>query len=200
MDSLFLYSGADVDTRQALGDIRDLIQKHHFNTKIMSFNSFLDAPLRAAVWNRHVHVMVVPPLMSYPDISPTGVTDIRAWVASGNNIVFIGSYLSVEFINNVFGFELDGDYEDGPYYRNDRNAHNNPFMYLKSRIDQIGKTYGVSSESMPPGSRSLFDTLGVSVVFSIPYDLGSIVYVGFQYDTPFGLHDWTSVLHAAISM
>lgn len=59
--------------------------------------------------------------------------------------------------------------------RNDRNCRNTPFQYLPSRIEQASiETYAVKTRSLPPGGKSMLDTL-VRTPFSRPackhYDL-----------------------------
>jgi hypothetical protein len=55
--------------------------------------------------------------LRYPGLSETAKTDLRAYAAAGNNVVFLGNYVAVQFMNDVFGFQLTDDYQNGPYYR-----------------------------------------------------------------------------------
>merc|ERR1719409_856273 len=94
--------------------------------------------------------------------------------------------LAVQFMNDVFGFQLTDDYQNGPYYRNDRNVRNTPYQYLPSRVEQASiETYAVKTRSLPPGGKSMLDTLGATVAFVIRYDLGTVCYIGYNYNTPF---------------
>jgi hypothetical protein len=85
--------------------------------------------------------------------------------------------------------------------RNDRNVRNTPYQYLPSRVEQASiETYAVKTRSLPPGGKSMLDTLGATVAFVIRYDLGTVCYIGYNYNTPFHADQWTRVLHCAIDM
>ena len=85
--------------------------------------------------------------------------------------------------------------------RNDRNVRNTPYQYLPSRVEQASiETYAVKTRSLPPGGKSMLDTLGATVAFVIRYDLGTVCYIGYNYNTPFHADEWTRVLHCAIDM
>mgnify|MGYP006876819881 CR=1 FL=1 len=45
----------------------------------------------------------------------------------------------------------------------------------------------------------MFDTMRVCVAFYIKYNLGTVVYLAFDYDTPEVGH-WDQILHAAMMM
>ena len=53
---------------------------------------------------------------------------------------------------------------------------------------------------LPPGGKSMLDTLGATVAFVVRYDLGTVCYIGYNYNTPFHADQWTRVLHCAIDM
>ena len=47
--------------------------------------------------------------------------------------------------------------------RNDRNVRNTPYQYLPSRVEQASiETYAVKTRSLPPGGKSMLDTLGAT--------------------------------------
>ncbi len=53
-------------------------------------------------------------------------------------------------------------------HRNDRNVRNTPFQFLPSRIEQASiETYAVNTRSIPPGGKSMLDTLGATVAFVV---------------------------------
>lgn len=56
------------------------------------------------------------------------------------------------------------------------------------------------AKSLPPGAFSLYDSLGSVVVFYVRYDLGTIVYIGYQFDSPYHIDNWVRVIHAAMAM
>lgn len=201
LENVWVYNGPEEHNRHLVPFICKLIKRHHFRTTVEQFMSLSDAPLRSALWAKQFHSVVFPPFESYPRISENGKTDLRAYVAAGNNVVFMGSYLSLQTMNDVFGFSLRDDFKEGPYYRNDRNVRGTPFQYLGSRLSEpTERVYGAMTKSLPPGGRSIYDSLGASVVFYVRYDLGTVTYVGYQYDSPFHIDDWVRVLHAAIAI
>ena len=48
------------------------------------------------------------------------------------------SYLAIEVLNDIFGFQLQEDYKNGPFYRNDRNVRQTPFAFLPERLNEVG--------------------------------------------------------------
>jgi len=201
VDQIYLYAGLAVDNKHETGFIAKEIRKHNYQTMVRLFTSLDDATFRAVLWDQSVHCLVWPPFVRYPGISETAKTDLRAYAAAGNNVVLLGNYVAVQFMNDVFGFQLTDDYQNGPYYRNDRNVRNTPYQYLPSRVEQASiETYAVKTRSLPPGGKSMLDTLGATVAFVIRYDLGTVCYIGYNYNTPFHADQWTRVLHCAIDM
>ncbi len=63
---------------------------------LLQFFSVDDAPLRSVLWSHDSRVVIFPPFESYPQISSKGFTDLRAYVAAGNNVVFMGSYIALQ--------------------------------------------------------------------------------------------------------
>ena len=85
--------------------------------------------------------------------------------------------------------------------RNDRNVRGTEFEYLPSRLNEPSpRVYGAMAKSLPPGAFSLYDSLGSVVVFYVRYDLGTIVYIGYQFDSPYQIDNWVRVIHAAMAM
>ena len=117
VDQIYLYAGLAVDNKHETGFIAKEIRKHNYQTMVRLFTSLDDATFRAVLWDQSVHCLVWPPFVRYPGISETARTDLRAYAAAGNNVVFLGNYVAVQFMNDVFGFQLTDDYQNGPYYR-----------------------------------------------------------------------------------
>ena len=67
-----------------------------FSYAVLQFFSVEDAPLRSVLWSHDSRVVIFPPFESYPEISSKGFTDLRAYVAAGNNVVFMGSYIALQ--------------------------------------------------------------------------------------------------------
>jgi len=92
-------------------------------TDVMTFNSLGIAPLRAVCWDQSAHVIVFPPFAEFPDLHAIAKTDLRSYVSTGNNLVFLGGFASVGLINEIFGFQLKAEvYQEGPFYRSERYA------------------------------------------------------------------------------
>jgi len=117
VDQIYLYAGLAVDNKHETGFIAKEIRKHNYQTMVRLWTSLDDATVRAVLWDQSVHCLVWPPFVRYPGMSETAKTDLRAYAAAGNNVVFLGNYVAVQFMNDVFGFQLTDDYQNGPYYR-----------------------------------------------------------------------------------
>jgi hypothetical protein len=113
VDQIYLYAGLAVDNKHETGFIAKEIRKHNYQTMVRLFTSLDDATFRAVLWDQSVHCLVWPPFVRYPGISETAKTDLRAYAAAGNNVVFLGNYVAVQFMNDVFGFQLTDDYQNG---------------------------------------------------------------------------------------
>jgi len=201
IEDVYVYAGKEEHTRHLVPFICRLIKRHRFRLNIHQFFSVEDAPLRSVLWSHDSRVVIFPPFESYPEISSKGFTDLRAYVAAGNNVVFMGSYIALQVMNDAFGFSLRDDYKEGPYYRNDRNVRGTEFEYLPSRLNEPSpRVYGAMAKSLPPGGFSLYDSLGSVVVFYVRYDLGTVVYIGYQFDNPYQIDSWVRVIHAAMAM
>uniref|UniRef100_A0A6U4Z3J5 Uncharacterized protein n=1 Tax=Hemiselmis andersenii TaxID=464988 RepID=A0A6U4Z3J5_HEMAN len=193
------------DGRAADPDMTNFVQhvarKHHYKLQIHHLTSFRDNAFRAALFSENIHCIVFPPLVHFPGVSELAAKDLRGYVSAGNNAVFIGSYNWLSVMNDVFGFQLMSDYKDGPYYRNDRNVRGTPFQWSMNRLQQPdGSVYGVKVDSIPMDGKCMFDTMGACVVFYIKYNLGTVTYIAFDYDTPYGIDHWDQILHAGMMM
>ena len=63
---------------------------------------------------------------------------------------------------------------------------------------QDGDVYAVQMSSMPPDSRSYYDSLGSSVLFAVRHDLGMVTYVASDLrnvDTA-----WHRAVRAAVAL
>ena len=70
-----------------------------------------------------------------------------------------------------------------------------------SRLEQPdGAIYSVKVDSIPMDGSCMFDTMGACVVFYVKYNLGTVVYIAFDYDTPYGIGHWDQILHAGMMM
>jgi hypothetical protein len=120
-----------VDNKHETGFIAKEIRKHNYQTMVRLWTSLDDATVRAVLWDQSVHCLVWPPFVRYPGMSETAKTDLRAYAAAGNNVVFLGNYVAVQFMNDVFGFQLTDDYQNGPYYRLGRSPCPLAFLCMR---------------------------------------------------------------------
>jgi len=200
---VFLYDGPAVSKRVPISHVNDIVQYHHYRTKIIPFTSIAPAPLRSILWEPDNHVVMFPSLSEYPGFSDTAKVDMRAFVGRGNCMVFLGDYKLVDIMNSVFNFQMEGSYAPAPYYKNDRLTRGTPFNDLPARLQDVPgqSVVGVSLKSLPLSARSMFDSMGVSVAFYIPYDEGVVVYIGGTYNDWFETNsEWGRALHAAVRM
>jgi hypothetical protein len=86
-----------------LNPITTLTALFHF---FLQFFSVDDAPLRSVLWSHDSRVVIFPPFESYPQISSKGFTDLRAYVAAGNNVVFMGSYIALQVCRAGLNFAI----------------------------------------------------------------------------------------------
>jgi len=200
ISNAWFYSGRSSDGNEE-GFLEKLARRHHYKLQIHHLETFKDNEFRAALFSENIHCIVFPPLTHFPGISELAKKDLRGYVSAGNNVVFVGSYEWLSVMNDVFGFQLMSDYKDGPYYRNDRTVKGTPFQWSMSRLEQPdGAIYSVKVDSIPMDGSCMFDTMGACVVFYVKYNLGTVVYIAFDYDTPYGIGHWGQILHAGMMM
>lgn len=203
-DQIWLYAGKETyldGHGKEIGDLKSVLRRGHYQTKVMTWNSLDVAPLRSVCWDESTHVMIFPPFAEYPDIHDIARKDLRAYVSGGNNVVFLGGFASLGLMNDVFGFRLKAEvYEAGPFYRSPRYAPGTIFEYMPERIGEVGSVYGVKISSLPPGGRSYYDTLGESVVWSVRYGFGMITYMGNDMTEAYQMGPWHKVLRAAVAI
>jgi len=181
--------------------MRSILQNGPSASHVETFSSLRVAALRSVAWDKGAHVMVFPSFADYPDLHMISKTDIRGYASTGNNVVFLGGFGTLDVMNEIFGWQLKPvTYQEGPFYRSERNAHNTVMATMPSLVQSDGGgTFGVRIKSLPPSARSYYDSLGDTVLFAVRYDLGMVTYVGSDMG-PTGNADWHKLLRAAISL
>jgi len=58
-------------------------------------------------WSQSAHVIVFPPFADYPDLNNVAKTDIKGYASTGNNVVFMGGFGTLQIMNEIFGWQLD---------------------------------------------------------------------------------------------
>ena len=204
-DQIQLYAGPETPLyghSNAILNFKGILRQNHPGTEVKTFASLRTASLRAATWDEDAHALVFPPFTEYPDLHMISKTDLRGYASGGNTIVFMGGFGSIAVMNEIFGWQIRPvPYQDGPFYRSKRNAHNTVFAGMPSLLE-TGRSpvYGVHMGTLPPGARSYYDSIGDSVVFAVRYDLGMVVYVASPMEEQTGHGKWHSVLQAAVAM
>ena len=52
----------------------------NLQTRVKTFASLDEAPLRSVCWDESTHVLLIPPLADYPILSHGAKTDLQRWV------------------------------------------------------------------------------------------------------------------------
>jgi len=157
--------------------------------------------LRVALWD---HADTPTALFTgSPGLGAMGRRDFVAWVSSGRNVVFTGGYTQLAAMNELFGFALqEVAYQPGPFWRNPRNTPGTPFAYGPDRLEEYSGSavYGVKIDSIPLTGYSMYDSMRVSPVFYIKYNLGTVCYVGASFQGMAASNPWGKTLRDAIRM
>mmetsp|Transcript_27783 Transcript_27783/g.65979 ORF Transcript_27783/g.65979 Transcript_27783/m.65979 type:complete len:192 (-) Transcript_27783:101-676(-) len=156
------------------------------DVEVKTFQSLDKEAIRAVTWAPDCGVLMFPPFYSFPDIHAMARKDIRNFVRTGTQdkgtVMFVGGDLEVGVINYLFDFEIHPKYVAGPYYKNQRYVHgDSPFEALPDMVPEVGNVYGMWMPSLPPNSRSFYDSFGVSVACCIRYDLGRICFLAQDF-------------------
>ena len=117
-------------------------------------------------------------------------------------VIFVGGGLEVKLINDIFGFQINPQYVKGPYYKDERYATpGTAFGPLPSMIPEVGNVFGMSMASMPPNSRSFYDSFGVSVAACVRVDLGKVCFLAqdFMDVVSDEVGPWATLLEAMIN-
>mmetsp|Transcript_11536 Transcript_11536/g.27953 ORF Transcript_11536/g.27953 Transcript_11536/m.27953 type:complete len:279 (+) Transcript_11536:24-860(+) len=204
-DRMYMYAGKETGIygkMQRIGWMKGILSQGHPETEVKTFASLRNAALRAACWDESSHVLVFPSFEDYPDLHMIAKTDIKGYASAGNNVVFLGGFGSLDIMNEIFSWELTPvTYQEGPYYRSERNVHNTVFETMPSFIGAGSQdVHGVHMGSLPPNARSYYDSIGDSVVWSVRYDLGMVTYVGSSLQGSSGNAEWHRMLQAAVAI
>mmetsp|Transcript_64696 Transcript_64696/g.173431 ORF Transcript_64696/g.173431 Transcript_64696/m.173431 type:complete len:183 (+) Transcript_64696:328-876(+) len=179
--------------------LESVLRANNPQTHVMPFYSLRVEQLRSVCWDEGTHVVVFPSFSHFPDINELSRTDLKHFVSRGNNLVVFGGFSNIMVLNSVFGFRLKAvTYQEGPYFKSSRTEHNTPFESAPSELPQVEHIYGVHMQSLPAGSRSYYDSIGTSVIFSVHRDFGVVTYVGVDFSQPD--RSWASALRAAVAL
>mmetsp|Transcript_59281 Transcript_59281/g.157795 ORF Transcript_59281/g.157795 Transcript_59281/m.157795 type:complete len:476 (+) Transcript_59281:47-1474(+) len=184
--TVYVYAGREVKPRGS--DIVSYILQSGLGVeKVGYINSASDADVRSALWDEDCKAVIFPPLKDIPDFGPNAAKDFKAFVSqgfhNGGTVMLLGSPVEVHLINELFGFELQQDYKEGPYYKNGRYTPTSVWEALPSRLREQGQTeaLGLLESTLPPESKSYYDSFGDSVAACTRYDLGRVCYLAQDF-------------------
>ena len=184
--TVYIYAGREVKPHST--ELTAYILESGFGIeKIGYINSASDSDIRSAVWDDDCKAIIFPALKDIPDFGANAAKDLKAFVARGmsqsGTVLFLGSPVEVHLINELFGFEIQQDYKEGPYYKNGRYSKRSAWAKLPPRVREMGQTesLGFLMSSLPPETRSYYDSFGDSVAGCARYDLGRVCYLAQDF-------------------
>uniref|UniRef100_A0A7S1HHM0 Uncharacterized protein n=1 Tax=Hemiselmis andersenii TaxID=464988 RepID=A0A7S1HHM0_HEMAN len=174
--------------------------------QVETFEGLDDQALRAVAWAKDAGVVMFPPFYSYPGIGTQAARDLRNFARHGfersGTVVFVGGGLEIKVMNDVFGFEIHPTYVKGPYYKDERYAReDSTFGELPDMIPEVGNVFGAKMSTLPPNSRSFYDSFGVSVACCVRVGLGRACFLAqdFMDVVRDEIGPWATLLEALIN-
>ena len=134
-------------------------------------------------------------------------TALAEYVESGGSVILHGipdaPSWSADLLNLVFGFSVQAYQEtSGTFFTRTPQANSTAFA---GNADILPANYGSSSldrGSLPPGSLSIYEEPGRTLVAVMPHGLGRIIFLGWDWNKalPLGTADngWLEVLNSAL--
>jgi subtilisin family serine protease len=165
--------------------------------------------LTASDWKRAISgaSLIVIPELDRGDLLPSLPADtqvaIRDFVGAGGGLITLltnrGPRAS-RVLNGVFGFSLGTEVNLFGVSQTLKTAAatGTAFAGGPGSLPGVSATMGIPTSSLPPGSRSLYESGSATSVFTAPYGSGLIACLGFDwYATPTPA-DWETVLGSAV--
>jgi len=120
----------------------------------------------------------------YLILDPAAKEVIKQWVSNGGTF-FAFYYLADELINDVFDLSITQLGEGYGGATKSAAAVGSPLENGPNQIWDNDATSSVDIASLPPGSKSYYDSRGTqSYVASIPYGNGKIIFMGWDWYEP----------------
>mmetsp|Transcript_12493 Transcript_12493/g.37498 ORF Transcript_12493/g.37498 Transcript_12493/m.37498 type:complete len:775 (-) Transcript_12493:173-2497(-) len=144
------------------------------------------------------------------DMSPSMQAAIRQFLQSGGKYVFAhvggqvaarscpgGTCNELQTVNQLFNFTIAecGPVGGSPYLRDSDFARGSVFSAAPFALPDPFHTHGMSVSSLPPTARAVYTNNGCAVVVVVPYGLGYITLLGFDWFR-FSNVQWNRVLFA----
>eukprot|EP00293_Proteomonas_sulcata_P013217 CAMPEP_0184297004 /NCGR_PEP_ID=MMETSP1049-20130417/7945_1 /TAXON_ID=77928 /ORGANISM="Proteomonas sulcata, Strain CCMP704" /LENGTH=284 /DNA_ID=CAMNT_0026606523 /DNA_START=26 /DNA_END=880 /DNA_ORIENTATION=+ len=186
-----MFSGNDVDITYSGNLVRRIIGlplnfgKWEGNYFI---NNFEGQQMRFLQSNKH-SVIVVPPLSegNEPLLTDRAKERLHHYMAKGHNtLVVCGGPAALHWINvNFFPLTgrrlLDPAWTRGPYEKQEITV-GTPFQTLPVTLpNDNNHVHGARLASLPMEAKSYFETKDVSVVFSLNFGEGQLLFIGYDY-------------------
>jgi hypothetical protein len=185
-----MYSGNDVDLTKGGELVRRIVGlplnfgKWEGNHYIADFETQQMYFLQS---NEH-SVLIFPPMKeeNLPILSDHAKQMIHRYVSVGHNtLIVLGGPGSLEFINkNLFAdgmTTLEPAWTRGPYEKQEITV-GTPYQPLPVTLpNMMNHVHGARKSSLPLEAKSYYETQGISVVFSIDYQEGKVMFIGYDF-------------------
>ncbi|MEY2408765.1 MAG: large repetitive protein, partial [Verrucomicrobiota bacterium] len=127
---------------------------------------------------------------------------VRQFVENGGLMVVQGAGFTVPFVNDIFGMSWLANYSSELLTPLSSQATGSAFADSPEYIPSNSTTYGLLTNSLPFGTRNIYETNGISIVSVVSIGSGRIVYLGWNWENavPLGSQDggWLQVLNSAL--
>lgn len=185
-----LYSGNDIDLTRGGELVRRILGlplnfgKWEGNTYIQDFESKQMYYLQSNVHS----TLVIPPLTTRdePLLSDQAKHMLHQYVSVGHNTIIVtGGSGAVDFVNKnliVAGMTtLEPAWTRGPYEKQ-AVTMGTPFQPLPVSLpNMMNHVHGVRKSSLPLDAISYYESEGISVIFSLQFQQGKILFIGYDY-------------------
>jgi len=215
---IFMYAGIDCGKHVVEG-ANDALANATWqmeptaSKQIKKLYSFHPTAVRNVLWDddesnpiHKILYFVIPSLHDYPTLPHPTKIDIREWVWKGRTVLFLGGVINIYVMNEIFGFQLEPQYQPGPYEWNERYCPGSPFEDVPRKVFEQGNSRagmtGVLIASIPPEGKTFFDTNGASVAMCIHVGFGRACYVDQEFIRPmsdYGYGVWVDIVRAALN-
>jgi len=200
-----LYSGNDRDLTKG-GELVRRILGLPLNFGKWEGNHYLDNFETQQMYflqsNEH-SALVIPPLdqSSQPILSERAKQMLHQYISVGHNTVIVtGGTGAIDFINKNLIVEgmttLEPAWTRGPYEKQETTT-GTPYQPLAVTLpNMMNHVHGVRKSSLPLDAVSYYETQGISVIFSLQFQQGKLMFIGYDYSDI--SKPWIRVLIAAV--
>jgi hypothetical protein len=142
------------------------------------------------------------------DLNEATRTALAEFVETGGSMILHGvpeaPGWSADLLNDVFGFGVQEIQEaDGRLFARTAQADSTAFANNVASLPANHGSSSLDNGSLPPGSLSIYEEDGRSLVAVLPHGLGRIIFLGWDWNNalPLGTADngWLDVLNSAMT-